>query len=319
MRLTTKILIGAVATAGIVAAGIAADKGIKKLIKTNLSREGIINYKTKVMSEKNSSDFESSPETILGQLFYATVPHSTLTIQNRDGAELGAISYTQETGSSLYAILCHGYHSSAKTLSYLARRYYEAGYNVIIPFMRAHLGSTFEYCTMGWHERLDIADWCYHVDSLDKDAKIVLHGVSMGAATVMMTTGEALPLSVISAIDDCGYTSVYSVYSYKIPKMMKVPAFPTVDIFRAAVKHHVKFDIKQASALNQVRRSHIPTLFIHGGEDNVVPVEMARELYANATCKKDILIFEDADHAMCPVLHPDEYWERIFAFIESNK
>ena len=37
---------------------------------------------------------------------------------------------------------------------------------------------------------------------------MVLHGVSMGAATVMMTSGDPLPEYVRAFVEDCGYASV---------------------------------------------------------------------------------------------------------------
>jgi fermentation-respiration switch protein FrsA (DUF1100 family) len=172
---------------------------------------------------------------------------------------------------------------------------------------------------MGWHERFDIIDWINYIDSTTKNAKIVLHGVSMGAATVMMTTGENLSSSVVCAIEDCGYTSVYDAYTYKIPKMMKIPAFPCIDIFRRAIKKRVGFDIKEASALEQVKKSHTPTLFIHGSDDSVVPVSMAHELYFSASCEKELLICKGANHEMSALLYPDKYWGKIWSFIEKHE
>jgi fermentation-respiration switch protein FrsA (DUF1100 family) len=170
---------------------------------------------------------------------------------------------------------------------------------------------------MGWHERFDIADWINYLDSTVPEVSVVLHGVSMGAATVMMTTGESLPSCVKCAIEDCGYTSVYDAYSYKIPKMMGLPRF-AVDLFRHAIKNKIGFDIKEASALNQVRKSSTPTLFLHGDSDTVVPSYMARELYNNARCEKDILIFNGAEHVMSPLSYPDKYWNKVWEFIEKH-
>ena len=137
----------------------------------------------------------------------------------------------------------------------------------------------------------------------------------MGAATVMMTTGEHLPSCVKCAIEDCGYTSVYDAYSYKIPKMMHIPAFPAVDLFGSAIKKKIGFDIRVASALDQVKKSQVPTLFIHGESDSVVPVSMVYKLYENAACEKDILIVKNAEHAMSPLVSPELYWNRVWNFI----
>ena len=319
MKLKTKIKLGTTALVGGIAAGFAVNKMLDKLVMTNLSRDGITNTKNKVMSKKNQEDFANNPEVILGTLFHATTPQINITILNRDEHNINALLYKQKEESVNYALLVHGYRSSAKSLSYLARRYFEAGYNVLVPYMRAHHGSDYEFSSMGWNERFDIIDWINYIDRTTIGAKIVLHGVSMGAATVMMVTGESLPSCVVCAIEDCGYTSVYDAYAYKIPKMMKLPPFPSIDIFRHAIKKKVGFDIKEASALNQVRKSSTPTLFMHGECDTVVPCSMAMELYANATCKKEIQLFPRADHAMCPLIDPNRYWGKVWEFIDKNK
>ncbi len=316
MKIKNKMKLGTVAVAGGALAGFAMSRVLDNLVNTHLSREGVSNPKSKVMSKKNQDDFASSPEVTLGQLFHASAPQLNITIPNRDGRHINALLYKNETESSKYAIIVHGYRSSVKAVSYLSRRYYEAGYNVLVPYMRAHKGSDYDFCTMGWHERFDIIDWINYIDRTANDAHIVLHGVSMGAATVMMVTGEILPPCVKCVIEDCGYTSVYDAYSYKIPKMMHLPAFPSIDIFRIAIKKKVGFDIKEASALEQVKKSHTPTLFLHGSDDTVVPVKMAKELYKNASCDKDIYIFKRADHAMSPLLYPEKYWEMVFEFID---
>ncbi len=316
MKLKNKIKLGAIGIVGAIGAGLVINKTLDSLVKTHLSRDGVQNPKSKVMSKKNQEDFANSPEVILGQLFHTSTPQINISIPNREGRHINALLYKINEDSEKYAILVHGYRSSVKAVSYLARHYYEAGYNVLVPYMRAHHGSDYEYCTMGWHERFDIIDWINYIDRTSVGAKVVLHGVSMGAATVMMVTGESLPSCVACAVEDCGYTSVYDAYAYKIPKMMKLPAFPSIDIFRQAIKNRIGFDIKEASALSQVRKSHTPTLFLHGDADTVVPVSMAEELYENAICEKDKLIFKRADHAMSPLLYPEKYWGKVFEFID---
>lgn len=313
MKTKTKLAIGALSG---VASAFAMNKALDKLVHEHLHRDGIAVIKRKLMSKKNREEFDSNPEVNLGRLFHASTPQSDVSIVNSEGRNINALLYRQENESNKYVIIVHGYRASVKSVSYLSKRYFDEGYNVLVPYLRAHLGSDYDYCTMGWRERFDIVDWIGYINNTQTNAKIVLHGVSMGAATVMMTTGEHLPANVICAIEDCGYTSVYDAYSYKIPKMIKLPAFPSIDIFRRAIKKRVGFDIKEASALKQVKRSNTPTLFIHGDEDSVVPVTMAKKLYKNAACEKELLICKGANHEMSALLYPDIYWNRVWSFIE---
>lgn len=316
MKKKTKFALGTITVVGGIATGFAIKKKINALVDEHLHRDGISVIKRKLMSKKNREDFENNPEVVLGRLFYANAPQINISILNSEGRNINALLFKQDNENSKYAIVVHGYRASVKSVSYITKRYFEAGYNVLLPYLRAHLGSDYDYSTMGWNERFDIIDWINYINDNSDNAKIVLHGVSMGAATVMMTTGENLPSSVVCAIEDCGYTSVYDAYSYKIPKMMHIPAFPFVDIFRRAIKKRVGFDIKEASALNQVKKSNTPTLFIHGNDDSVVPVSMAHELYNNASCEKELMVFKKANHEMSALLYPDKYWGKVWEFIE---
>ena len=313
MKTKSKLAIAALSG---VATVFAVNKILDKLVHEHLHREGIAVIKRKLMTKKNREDFDSNPEVNLGRLFYASTPQTNVSIINSEGKNINALLYRQETESEKYVLIVHGYRASVKSVSYLSKRYFDERYNVLVPYLRAHLGSDYDYCTMGWHERLDIVDWIGYINKTETNAKIVLHGVSMGAATVMMTTGENLPKNVICAIEDCGYTSVYDAYTYKIPKMMHLPAFPSIDIFRSAIKKRVGFDIKEASALKQVKKSKTPILFIHGDEDTVVPVSMAKKLYKNANCAKELLITKGANHEMSALMYPDLYWGKVWKFIE---
>ena len=316
MKTKTKLVIGAISS---VAAALAINKIINNLVHEHLHREGISVIKRKLMTKKNREDFDSNPEVNLGRLFHASTPQTSVSMVNSEKKNINALLYRQETDSNKYVIIVHGYRASVKSVSYLSKRYFEAGYNVLVPYLRAHLGSDYDYCTMGWLERFDIIDWINYINNAEMNAQIVLHGVSMGAATVMMTTGEKLPKNVICAIEDCGYTSVYDAYGYKIPKMMHLPPFPSIDIFRSAIKKQVGFDIKEASALKQVKKSKTPILFIHGEKDTVVPVSMVKKLYKNASCEKELLITKGANHEMSALLYPDLYWKTVWKFIEKHK
>ena len=314
----TKAKLAIAALSG-VATVFAANKILDKLVHEHLHREGIAVIKRKLMTKKNREDFDSNPEVNLGRLFHASTPQTNVSIINSEGKNINALLYRQESENEKYVIIVHGYRASVKSVSYLSKRYFDEGYNVLVPYLRAHLGSDYDYCTMGWRERFDIVDWIGYINNTQTNAKIVLHGVSMGAATVMMTTGERLPKNVICAIEDCGYTSVYDAYSYNIPKMMHLPAFPSIDIFRNAIKKRVGFDIKEASALKQVKKSKTPILFIHGDEDTVVPVSMAKKLYATANCEKELLVTKGANHEMSALMYPDLYWGKVWKFIEKYK
>ncbi len=217
--------------------------------------------------------------------------------------------------SDVYVIVCHGYTSSPRDMALYARRFADMGYNVLLPAMRAHGKSEHKICTMGWLDRLDVIDWINYINSVCPKAKIVLHGVSMGSATVMNVTGENLPSNVKCAVADCGYTSVWDVFSVQVREQYNLPPFPFLNAANTVSKLFAKFDFKQASPLRQVKKSSTPTLFIHGDRDDFVPFWMLHPIYEAASCEKQKLIVSGALHAVSAVLNPELYWSTVEDFI----
>ena len=72
-----------------------------------------------------------------------------------------------------------------------------------------------------------------------------------------------------------------------------------------------------ASALDAVRKSHTPTLFIHGSADAMISVQMSKDLYDAASCPKELLIIEGAGHGQPQDKDPEAYYGAIREFLES--
>ena len=79
---------------------------------------------------------------------------------------------------------------------------------------------------MGWLDREDILRWIDFILADDPQAEIVVHGISMGAATTMMTAGEDTPENVKVFIEDCGYTSVWDVFFQRAAAAVRPAGIP---------------------------------------------------------------------------------------------
>ena len=129
-----------------------------------------------------------------------------------------------------YAVLCHGYQNNATGMASYGKHLFDLGYTVLLPDARGHGESEGDYIGMGWPERRDVVRWCQQLIAEDPEAEIVLYGVSMGAATVMMASGEAdLPVQVRCVIEDCGYTSVWDEFSGQLKELFGLPPFPVLN------------------------------------------------------------------------------------------
>lgn len=154
-----------------------------------------------------------------------------------------------------YIIACHGYTSKAAEMGVYAIHFADKGYSVLMPDARAHGESEGNLIGMGWPERFDILKWIDKIIESDPEAQIVLYGISRGAATVMMTSGENLPDNVKAVIEDCGYSSVFDELKWMANSMGHVPSFPLV--YEVSLINELKsgFSLKEASAVEQVKKA----------------------------------------------------------------
>lgn len=220
-----------------------------------------------------------------------------------------------EKESDIFVIIIHGYTSEPRGMGMYAQKYHELGYNVLMPSLNGHADSEASTVTMGWKDRLDIVDWVNFIAENYPESKIILHGESMGAATTMMTTGEDLPDNVKVAVADCGYTSVWDIFSNKIKNNFKLHEFPTLYSANVVNKIYSGFDFKEASAIEQLKKSKTPTIFIHGDKDTFVPYEMLDRVYDACASEKEKITIPDSPHARNACVDPELYWNSVIKFI----
>ncbi len=258
-------------------------------------------------------------QSVLTEDFKSRAIENHTSITSDDGLELTAGYYTQDNSHD-WAVIIHGYRSNHETMIDYAQRYYDAGYQVLMPDLRACGDSEGNFVGMGWLDKGDILLWIDWILDTDADAQIVLHGVSMGAATVIMTSGEETPDAVRVFIEDCGYTSVWDIFSSELQLRFHLPEFPVLYSASAVSKIRAGYSFTEASALEQIKKCEKPMLFIHGTEDDFVPFEMLDILYqAKPGENKDTLIAEGAGHAQSRAVLGETYWKTVFAFISDWK
>jgi fermentation-respiration switch protein FrsA (DUF1100 family) len=221
-----------------------------------------------------------------------------------------------------YAICVHGYADAAESMGLYARVYHDRyGMHVLVPDLRGHGRSDGDYVGMGYDDSFDLLRWIDWVLEKDPAARIILHGISMGAATVLMTTGYNLPKQVVAAVSDSSYTSAVDVltFAYKKEDAAVVPAPVMLEALRAIALVQAGYDIRKAAPIQAVAHSKTPTLFIHGQADGLVPPRMMPALYKAASCEKAFLWIPEADHVQSVNVDPETYWARVERFLHAHE
>ena len=236
-------------------------------------------------------------------------------ITSFDNLKLHSYEVINENKTDKWAIVVHGYTSEGNLLSSKAKYFYEIGYNVLVPDLRGHGNSQGDYIGMGWDDRLDIMDWIDYIVENNPNAQIALHGTSMGSATVLMVSGEKLPENVKAIVADCGYTSVWDEFSYQLKSLFNLPSFPVMNLSNMVTMVRAGYSLKDASAIEQVKKATVPILYVHGDEDDFVPYYMMDELYNATNSTKEKLTVEGAEHAKSDLVNPQLYWSTIYDFL----
>lgn len=238
------------------------------------------------------------------------------TLVSRDGLSLHGY-FAEKPDTKRYAIICHGYHSNADSMMLFAEQFYSMGYGVLLPDARGHGQSEGAYVGMGWHERLDIADWAAWLIQRAPDCQIVLYGISMGGATVMMAAGEPLPKNVRAVVEDCGYSSIEAEFRFQLEQLFGLPSFPVLNMADMVARLRAGYSLlNDGDAAAQVASTRLPILFIHGGDDSFVPTAMVYDVYQAAAGEKELLIVEGAGHGMASSVDREVYWQAVTDFLQ---
>ena len=248
----------------------------------------------------------------------------SLTIPSGDGLNLWAAMVYPKTESHRWAICMHGFRDCHEAMGAFGKHYVEHGWNVLLPDHRGHGNSQGNYIGWGYDERLDLVGWVNYIVRRDPEAQIVLHGISMGAATVLMATGGPLLPQVKAAISDCAYTSAEEVMKHtldrRVRKALNIPAPAPFSVLFSALRkitlRRAGYDLRDAAPVDAVTHSKTPTLFIHGVCDEIVPPSMMGRLYQATRCPKRFLWVQNAAHTDSLGTDPELYWNTVDAFLK---
>ncbi len=285
-----------------------------------MTRKGLAGPFAKIFASPNSKNDDEytvflNNELDKGKEWFDSATKERIAIRSSsDKRNIHADYIFADNDSDVFVIVIHGYTSSPRNMGVYAKKYHELGYNVIMPSLNGHGYSENNSVTMGWNDRIIVIDWINFLIENYPNCKIILHGVSMGAATTMMATGEDLPNNVKAAVADCGFTSVWDIFSKKITAVTK-SEFPVLNSASTVNKIISGVDFKTASSVEQLKKSKTPTIFLHGEKDTFVPYEMLDVVYEAAACDKEKVTIPNAPHARNACADPELYWNSILKFI----
>lgn len=249
-----------------------------------------------------------------------------VSITSFDGLKLSALYVPAETDRPKGTLIVfHGYRSLA-TVDFApeAEFLHSLGYRLLVPYQRSHGESQGKYITYGVKERFDCRDWARYAQKRWAGEDIFLMGISMGSATVLMSAGTDLPETVRGIVGDCGFTSPWEIMKHVSKRDYHLPSFPLLNLVDLLARCVAGYSLKEADTREILARTKLPVLFLHGEEDDFVPLSMTRENYAACGSavgngEKELYLVPGAGHAQSFAMDPQGCGEKIAAFLEKHR
>lgn len=257
---------------------------------------------------ENAGAGEHADEILYAREHFFDDKYKKVAIRSYDGLKLVGLLYEAPNPKGMI-ILFHGYRSSPVNDFCIAKDFYHnLGLSVLMPYQRAHGESEGEYITFGIRERYDVHSWIEFINkSAYSQLPLFLSGLSMGSSTVLMSAEKPFPRNVKLIIADCGFTSPFDIFEHVVKNNMKIPFKLFIPVFDFMCKRKAGFSVREYSTLEAMKECKIPVFFIHGEEDDYVPIEMTLKAYKVCQSEKYLLTVPEATHALSFMIDKDTY------------
>lgn len=247
-----------------------------------------------------------------------TLPHEDCAISSFDGLTLRGRLYEFAPDAPV-ELMFHGYRGTARRdLCGSLHRCRAMGHSALVVDHRGCGGSQGKCITFGIFEHRDCHSWiAYLRERFGNERKILLMGVSMGAATVMMAAARPLPDNVAAIIADCGFSSPKEILC-RVMKHRGLNPRLMYPLLRLGGMLYGHFDPDALTPLEALTQCAVPVFFVHGEGDRFVPPEMSRANFDACAAPKRLCLIPKAGHCLCYLTDPDRYTRELTQFLREN-
>lgn len=244
------------------------------------------------------------------------IHHREVSTRSHDGYLLKGTFYEHKPGAPV-EIMFHGYQGSGeRDLCGGVERCFLMGHSALVVDQRATGRSQGRAITFGIKERKDCLSWVEFAKSeFGEGVKIILTGISMGAATVLMSTTEPLPDNVKGILADCGYTSPREII-HIVLKDRGLPIPLVYPFVKLGARIFGGFRLEEMSPLEAMKGCRIPVIFFHGEADDFVPCYMSRKNFEACTAMKELHTFPGAGHCLGYLVDQKGYLKALDGFYD---
>ena len=278
-----------------------------------LKRHDIDNAYKMVGPEDSWYDTITTVHNSLAQI--RQLPHENMEITSHDGLKLHAIYYPCE-GSQKTVIWVHGYTSHAERESAFPGLFYHSlGFNVLIPYLRAHGPSEGKYISFGPMECEDMLRWADLVNARHPKGSILFHGLSMGGGIVLDLATREIN-NVKAMIADAPSIGVDLLFQNVAQHTFKSSAHKVCPHMYRRFQKEFGVDPLSYDRIDNIRNGRYPLLLTAGSMENMEDV--LEEIRFNNPRDGAVLILPGCNHGNGMYKQTEMYQSAIKAFIEEH-
>lgn len=243
------------------------------------------------------------------------LPHEDWSITSCDGLTLRALYYPSE-GSRKTVIWVHGYTSHAERESAFPSLFYRSlGFNVLIPYLRAHGPSQGRYISFGPMERLDMMGWVDMVNARYPNGQIMIHGLSMGGGIVLdLATVEMQNVKCL--VSDAPSVSIEGLFRYVASDMFKENGPKVAEYAMARFQKEFVADPRDFDRVTNIKEGLYPLLLSAGSNEGMD--EILNKIKQNNPQETTIVILPGCNHGNGMYKQREMYQGAIRKFIETH-
>lgn len=244
-------------------------------------------------------------------------PHDILEIKSHDNLTLKGIYYPVNSDTNVTIIFVHGYTSHAeREWAFPGLFYLSLGYNVLIPYQRAHGLSEGKYISFGALEHLDMMNWVKKINEINPESKIIIHGLSMGGGGIVLDLINKEMKNVKCLISDAPNVSIEMFFRNVSKQVFKNEGEKVASYALKRYKKEFKVEAKEFNAFDFIKDAKYPLLLSAGSNEHLEEVfSNLKELNHNQT---DIIILPGCNHGNGMYKQTALYQEKIIDFLKTN-
>ncbi len=238
--------------------------------------------------------------------------HENWEITSHDGLSLKGVYYPGNGDKTM--IWVHGYTSHAERESAFPALFYRSlGFNVLVPYLRAHGPSEGKHITFGALEIGDMLLWVNHVNELHPTGKIVLHGLSMGAGIVLDLATKEMK-NVRCLISDAPVGDVAGTFREICNHIFKKSGNRVCDFVVERFQKEFAVNLTDYDHTRTIKQGRYPLLLSAGSMEN--KEELFDILKENNPMETSVIILPGCNHGNGMYKQTQMYQTAIKEFVE---